>query len=110
MSLPFKPRYLWVDLEMSGLDPLKNRIIEFACILTDEKLMWQHEGPHIVIHCDEDHLKTMDEWNTTYRQSYVGIIPSRGCGFRASKVQLRLVRPRPRFWSTSRVWGSRRGS
>lgn len=35
MSLNFVPKLLWVDLEMSGLDPLKNRILEFACILTD---------------------------------------------------------------------------
>jgi oligoribonuclease len=49
---------------MSGLDPLSNRILEFACILTDNKLFRQHEGPHLIIHCDEDHLRGMDEWNT----------------------------------------------
>jgi oligoribonuclease (3'-5' exoribonuclease) len=36
MSLSFRPKFFWVDLEMSGLDPLKNRILEFACIITDE--------------------------------------------------------------------------
>ena len=66
MSLPFRPKYFWVDLEMSGLDPLKNRILEFACIITDEELQHQHEGPHLIINCDQEHLATMDEWCTTY--------------------------------------------
>ena len=64
-NLPFRPRWLWVDMEMSGLDPLKNQILEFACILTDDKLKYQQEGPHVIIHCDEEHLLSMDEWNTT---------------------------------------------
>lgn len=64
MSINFVPQLFWVDLEMSGLDPLENRILEFACILTDSQLQYQQEGPHIIIHCDEEHLKTMDEWNT----------------------------------------------
>ena len=66
MSIKFVPQLLWVDLEMSGLDPMENRILEFACILTDTRLQHRYDGPHLVIHCDEAHLKTMDEWNTTY--------------------------------------------
>lgn len=58
--LSFNPSYLWVDLEMSGLDPIKNTILEFACILSDNKLTQFEEGPHIIIHCDEDHLNQMD--------------------------------------------------
>jgi oligoribonuclease (3'-5' exoribonuclease) len=38
MNLGFVPELFWVDLEMSGLDPMKHRILEFACILTDAKL------------------------------------------------------------------------
>ena len=64
--LPFVPKLLWVDLEMSGLDPLKNQILEFACILTDDKVTIEQEGPHLIMHCDQEHLQTMDEWNTTY--------------------------------------------
>ena len=52
MKPNFIPKFLWVDLEMSGLDPLKNRILEFACIITDEHLMFEQEGPHIIIQCD----------------------------------------------------------
>ena len=53
MNLPFKPKFLWVDLEMSGLDPKTNEILEFACILTDEHLKYEQEGPHIIIHADQ---------------------------------------------------------
>jgi oligoribonuclease len=51
--LDFTPQYLWVDLEMSGLDPIRNTILEFACILSDKKLTKFAEGPHIIIHADE---------------------------------------------------------
>ena len=65
-KLSFRPRFLWVDLEMSGLDPKANQILEFACIITDEHLKHQQEGPHLIIHADKEHLDQMDEWNTTY--------------------------------------------
>ena len=65
-KLSFRPRFLWVDLEMSGLDPKVNQILEFACIITDEHLKHQMEGPHLIIHADKQHLDQMDEWNTTY--------------------------------------------
>ena len=61
---------------MSGLDPLKNTILEFACILSDRKLTTMEEGPHIIIHCDEEHLKGMDEWNTSYKMKYLDITPN----------------------------------
>lgn len=64
MSVNFVPHLMWLDLEMSGLDPLTNRILEFACILTDNRLCYHHEGPHLILHCDEQHLNSMDEWNT----------------------------------------------
>jgi oligoribonuclease len=51
-NLDFTPNLFWVDLEMSGLDPMKNRILEFACILTDANLTKRIEGPQIIIHCD----------------------------------------------------------
>lgn len=62
--LGFEPSLFWVDMEMSGLDPRENTILQFACILSDNKLTKFEEGPHIIIHCEEEHLKKMDEWNT----------------------------------------------
>ena len=64
--LKFTPQLFWVDLEMSGLDPFKNQILEFACVLSDSAAKLTQEGPHIITHAVEDHLKTMDDWNTKH--------------------------------------------
>lgn len=55
---------IWIDLEMTGLDPDKDRIIELATIVTDAHLNILAEGPVFAIHQSEDLLAGMDEWNT----------------------------------------------
>ena len=55
---------VWIDLEMTGLDPDTERIIEIATIVTDTSLAVLAEGPHIVIHQTAEVLAAMDEWNT----------------------------------------------
>lgn len=55
---------IWIDLEMTGLDPCCNRIIEIATIVTDSNLTLLAEGPVIAIHQTDEHLALMDEWNT----------------------------------------------
>ena len=55
---------IWLDMEMSGLDPLVCRPLEIATIVTDGELNILAEGPNIVIHQPREHLDTMDEWNT----------------------------------------------
>lgn len=92
----FVPQLLWVDLEMSGLDPIKNRILEFACILTDSRLQHQYEGPHLIIHCDEEHLQTMDEWNTRFLFTYLAITPRQDSTRAASTALFPSSRPRTR--------------
>lgn len=63
--MPQNPNALvWMDLEMTGLDPEKDRIIEMATIITDGDLHTIAEGPVIVIHQDQELLDDMDEWNT----------------------------------------------
>ncbi|ODC02442.1 oligoribonuclease [Terasakiispira papahanaumokuakeensis] len=63
-------RLIWIDLEMTGLDPEKNRIIEIATIVTDGELNLVAEGPVIAIHQPNDVLGLMDEWCTkTHGQS-----------------------------------------
>jgi oligoribonuclease len=59
-----KDNLIWIDLEMSGLNPDLNRIIEIATIVTDKELTVLAEGPVFAIHQDDDVLGTMDEWNT----------------------------------------------
>lgn len=53
---------IWIDLEMTGLDPLSDRIIEIATIVTDKNLNIIDEGPSVVIHQSDEKLGEMDEW------------------------------------------------
>lgn len=55
---------IWIDLEMTGLDPEKNVIIEIATIVTDSQLNIIAEGPTLAIHQSEALMGMMDEWCT----------------------------------------------
>ena len=55
---------IWIDLEMTGLDPLKERIIEIATVVTDSELNVLAEGPSVVINQPDSLLSKMDDWNT----------------------------------------------
>ena len=54
---------VWIDLEMTGLDPDRDHIIEIATIVTDAQLNLIAEGPVIAIHQPEPVLSGMDDWN-----------------------------------------------
>lgn len=54
---------VWMDLEMTGLEPDVEVIIEIATIITDSHLNILEEGPSLVIHQDDAILERMDEWN-----------------------------------------------
>lgn len=56
---------IWVDMEMTGLSPEDDRVIEIATVVTDSELNTLAEGPVLAIHQSEDVLGAMDEWNTT---------------------------------------------
>ena len=57
-------RLIWIDLEMTGLDPARDSIIEIATIVTNTSLDVIAEGPVLAIHQPDDVLNGMDEWNT----------------------------------------------
>lgn len=57
---------IWVDLEMTGLVPETDVIIEIATIVTDKDLNTLAEGPVIAIHQPDSVLEQMDEWNTSH--------------------------------------------
>ncbi|MEO5342448.1 MAG: oligoribonuclease [Gammaproteobacteria bacterium SHHR-1] len=59
-----KDNLVWIDLEMTGLEPQTDTIIEIATLVTDKQLNTLAEGPVIAIHQPEQILATMDEWNT----------------------------------------------
>ena len=56
---------VWMDLEMTGLDPDTDRILEMATIVTDAHLNIVEEGPVLALHQSESALLAMDEWNQT---------------------------------------------
>ncbi len=56
---------IWIDLEMTGLDPDQDLIIEIATVVTDKELNRVAEGPVIAIYQEDSVLDAMDEWNTT---------------------------------------------
>ncbi|OGG97710.1 MAG: oligoribonuclease [Candidatus Lambdaproteobacteria bacterium RIFOXYD12_FULL_49_8] len=53
---------IWMDLEMTGLDPEQDQIIEIASLATDEGLNIISNGPALVIHCPKTRLDQMDQW------------------------------------------------
>ncbi len=57
---------IWIDLEMTGLEPQQDDIIEIAVIVTDKELNVLAEGPIIAIHQSDAVLEGMDEWNTSH--------------------------------------------
>lgn len=56
-------RLVWIDLEMTGLEPEQHHIIEIATIVTDAALNTIAEGPVIAIHQPQHLLDRMDDWN-----------------------------------------------
>lgn len=54
---------IWIDLEMTGLDPERDRIIEIATLVTDANLNILAEGPVIAVHQSDEQLARMDDWN-----------------------------------------------
>ena len=54
---------IWIDLEMTGLDPDKEKIIEIATLVTDSNLNIIAEGPNLIISQSKEILDSMDEWN-----------------------------------------------
>lgn len=60
---------IWIDLEMTGLNPEKERIIEMATIVTDSNLNIIAEGPVFAIKQTDELLSKMDSWNTRQHNS-----------------------------------------
>ena len=54
---------IWIDLEMTGLNPQSDLIIEIATVITDKNLNILAEGPELVIHQNQSVLEAMDDWN-----------------------------------------------
>jgi oligoribonuclease len=57
---------VWIDMEMTGLDPQTDQILEIASLVTDGELNILAEGPNLAIHQPEEALAAMDDWNKTH--------------------------------------------
>ena len=64
LNMNKKTNLIWIDLEMTGLIPESDVIIEIATVVTDANLNVIEEGPSLAIHQNIDVLDGMDEWNT----------------------------------------------
>ena len=60
---PDESRLIWVDMEMTGLDPDRDRVIEVALVVTDGDLELVAQAPVLVIHQSNEVLEGMDAWN-----------------------------------------------
>ncbi len=65
---------VWLDMEMTGLNPDIDRIIEVAIVVTDSALNVVAEAPVLVVHQPDEVLEAMDEWNksTHARSGLIG--------------------------------------
>lgn len=61
---PKRDHLIWVDLEMTGLNPDRDQILEIATVVTDSQLNIVADGPVFAIHQPDSILDAMDEWNT----------------------------------------------
>ena len=62
-------KLIWIDLEMTGLDPEKQVIIEIATMITDNQLCILDEGPNIAVNYPEEALFEMEEWSRSHHQA-----------------------------------------
>ena len=86
---------VWIDLEMTGLDPEKERIIEIATIITDGDLQIIAEGPNLIIHQPPRILASMDAWNRRQHKKsglIEAVLESRITVKRAEDLTLKFIR------------------
>ena len=66
MTPPTTPPLIWLDMEMTGLDPERDCILEVACVITDGELNVLAEGPSLAIWQPDPVLGGMDAWNVSH--------------------------------------------
>ena len=82
---------IWIDMEMSGLDPETERILELAVVITDAQLNTVAEAPVLVVHQPDSVLDAMDNWNkSTHGKS--GLIDRvRASTLSEAEAEMRMV-------------------
>ena len=82
---------IWIDMEMSGLSPTSNKILEVALVITDSDLNTVAEAPVLVVHQEDAVLDGMDEWNkaTHQRSGLIGKV--RSAALAEAEVETRMI-------------------
>ena len=106
---------VWMDLEMTGLDPKENKIIEIATIITDKNLEVIAEGQVYSIHQSEEELAKMDDWNVkTHTESGLiervrsSVITDRQCELEILDFIKKYVPERKSPLCGNSIWQDRR--
>lgn len=84
-------RLIWLDMEMSGLDPEKERILEIAMVVTEADLSEVARAPVLVVHQEDALLDAMDHWNqsTHSKSGLIGRV--KASMFDEAQVESRLL-------------------
>lgn len=82
---------IWIDLEMTGLNPTIHRIIEIATLITDAKLNIISKGPVIAINQQEKHMLLMNEWNKTTHKKNGLIERVKKSSYNESKAESKTI-------------------
>lgn len=88
---PLQDPIFWVDLEMTGLDPMQHTILEVAVIASDGALQRLIEGPSLVIHHEEDVLSAMNEWSKKQHAQSGLIERCRASSLKLSEAEAKLM-------------------
>jgi oligoribonuclease len=89
--MPSADYLVWIDLEMTGLKPDSDCIIEIATVVTDKELTVLADGPVFAIHQPEDVLARMDDWNQRQHGSSGLLARVRASRITAAEAQQRTL-------------------
>jgi oligoribonuclease len=89
--LSSREHLIWIDLEMTGLRPDHDSIIEIATVVTDHNLNVMADGPELAIHQDQAVLAGMDEWNQTHHGASGLLARVRASGIGAAEAERRTI-------------------
>ncbi len=110
-----KTYLVWMDLEMSGLDPDKNVILELSTLITDDNLELIAKGPEIAIFQEASLFETMDDWNQKHHTEsnlWATVLKSTVTAEAAEEQIIRFlsqyIKPRESPLCGNSVWQDRR--
>lgn len=91
VRMPSVENLIWIDLEMTGLQPAVDEIIEIATVVTDRDLNILAEGPNLAIHQSDETLARMDDWNQRQHNSSGLITRVRASALSAVDAEMRTL-------------------